>query len=123
MWKKNVEATNCDVLGEEEKFWVYDGGGCCHHNPSVLVTMSRSDTDAGHCQGGALGWRCQVWVPCPWIPMEMRLLLMVLHFWGIPTAQSLVETQEEQQSQLHSGMFSRHTQGAQGQEKGFYRAV
>lgn len=48
---------------------------------------------------------------------------MVLHFWGIPTAQSLVETQEEQQSQLHSGMFSRHTQGAQGQEKGFYRAV
>lgn len=39
------------------------------------------------------------------------------------SAQSLVETQEEQQTQLHSGMFSRHTQGAQGQEKGFSRAM
>lgn len=67
--------------------------------------------------GGALGWRCQVWVHCPWTTMEMRLFLGVLLFWGILTAQSLVETQEQQQSQLHFLEHSPDTHGRLGGRK------
>lgn len=79
--------------------------------------MSRLDADACHCQGGDLGWRWQVWVHCPWTPMKRRLFLGVLLFWGVPTAQSLVEAQEQQQSQFHSPERSPDTHGRLGGRK------
>lgn len=53
--KRNTGATNCDVLGEEEKFWGYDGGATitplclspCPGQTLMLVTAREVPWDGG----------------------------------------------------------------------------